>query len=107
VKHYFIVEKEVWDKFPKEQFSQCHWIETDTAGKVLLVAEFPHAGAHDFWESIPGVEPLPHLLFGNGLVEDRHVNHLAKSLGAVTGDDILTIARKAGKIHPAFRPERI
>ena len=107
MKHYYITDHALWQSFPKEHFAQSHWIETDTPGKILVVAEFRHDPGHDLWESMLAVESLPHLLFGKGPVKAEHIAHLKKSIGATDGDDVLTVAQKAGKIHPMFRPERL
>lgn len=107
LKHYYLVDRSIWEKFPKEQFAHSHCIPTDAEGKLLMVAEFPNEAACDFWETIPGVETLPHLIFGRDPVKSEHIALLSKTIGAVVGDDTLMVAQKAGKIHPMFRPERV
>jgi hypothetical protein len=106
MKNYYICDKALWDKFPKEHFRYSHWIPTDDAAKILIVAEFPNDAAWDFWESIAGVEKLPHLVLGKGPIAAQHAQILTKAVGAVPGDNTMDVAKKAAALHPGFNPER-
>ena len=104
MKHYFVCDRAAWETFPKENFQDSHWIETDDPKKVLIVATFPHEAAHAFWEALQAVEPLPHLL-STGTVRPSHHKMLA-GIGVKPGDRTLDVAKKATSVHPLFHPER-
>ena len=106
MKSYYICDKAVWDSFPKEHFRYSHWIPTDNPGKILVVAEFHNDTTQEFWEAAPGVETLPHLVFGSTPVAPGHAHLLKGVLKADPNDKTLDIARKAALQHPLFHPER-
>jgi hypothetical protein len=105
MKHYFICARAVWEAFPKENFASSHWIPTDDEGKILIVAQFPHEGAHEFWARFEGVEALPHLVFGTEAVKPEH-HAILTGIGVKPGDRTIDVAKKAAMLHPAFHPER-
>lgn len=106
MKTLYIADRSVWEKNTL-LLHESHWIPTDDPGKILVVCSFTHDGNADSWEALPGVVTLPHpFSAGNAAIEEPHAAIL-KSIGVVLGDTVMDVARKAAKIHPAFRPERL
>jgi hypothetical protein len=105
MKHYFIADREIWERFPKEQFDSSHCIETTDPTKLLIVVTFSNQSAHELWERTEGVEALPHLLWAEATVSPRH-QKLLEHLNVKTGDRTWDVAHKAAVEHPLFRPDR-
>lgn len=105
MKHYFIVDRDVWENFPKEHFTSSHWIETHDPTKLLVVAQFNHESAHEAWEKFDGVEALPNVFHSTEKVADHH-HSLLSHIGVKPGDSSLDVAKKAALVHPMFHPHR-
>jgi len=102
----YIVDKEVWAK-NTDILHDSHWIPTDDPKKILIVASFSHDGNADTWESLEGIETLPHPFVGAAeTIKDEHADIL-QGMGVKRGHKVADVARAAARISPKFRPERL
>ena len=106
MKTLYIAEKKTWEERNGILF-ESHWIETDDPTKILVVASFSHDGNADTWESLEGVETLPHPFVGAAeTIKDEHADIL-QGMGVKRGHTVMDVARAAAKISPKFKPERL
>jgi hypothetical protein len=102
---YYIADKQVFidncDLF--HQTLGAHYIDLPS-GKILISAHFQqtHAGIEK-WESLSGVNPLPHPLFAPATPLPPAAVTVLSSLGIVTGHTVMDVIKAASAIHPLFK----
>ena len=102
---YYIADKEKWnssiDVFHPNLGS--HYIDLPD-GRILVSCHFPESEAsQEHWESLEGVERLPHPTFEASVPIKRSHALALGHLGIKEFDTVLHVARAAAKRHPLMK----